>query len=116
MKQEIKIGRNKAKLVFVEGVETDNSKFENGHYQITFKNKEQVNRFYDYVKNNCEIIETFFEGNPYKTKSSITFEDKDGLNNLTLFAPKAKNGDNNWYSYNEDFGYYSEIVTSTINN
>ena len=67
-------------------------------YEYIFNNTDQLTRFYRLCKKNAFM--TNFGGNPFESNSFIEIKNKNGL--LTVNAPVALNGDNNWYKYSNN--------------
>ena len=103
--EKIKIGKKNIKYVFSEDG--------NDYFHLCFKTKTEVSNFYDWLltTKKVEVIKTNFAGNPCEWASFIVFK-LNGAEYL-INPPKAKNGDNNWFSYKDDFGFYSELVTKS---
>jgi hypothetical protein len=72
-----------------------------------FESHDEVNAWYDAVQTSGLIKSTNFKGDPYNWASWIQIE-LDGML-IHINPPNAKNGDNNWYSYHKDFGFYTTI-------
>ncbi len=73
-------------------------------YSFLFKNKEEVSDFYESVRNQDNVVQTNFGGNEFNNNSFIELNE-DGKH-ILVNPPRAKNGDTNWYSYKNDFGFY----------
>lgn len=77
------------------------------NYINSFKTHKQIYGWYDKVLLRDDIISKNFGGNPFKWASFIELE-IDGYC-VCIQPPKARNGDTNWYSYEEDFGFYTTL-------
>ena len=90
-------------------------KFKHNEYQRdiyatfvnTFSTKLQVVNWYNKVLKSEGVIKTNFGGNPFENHSFIVF--KKNEETFVINSPIAKNGDNNWYSYGESFGFFVEM-------
>lgn len=98
-KQEITICGRKFKLNHLAQ--------EDGIYQNSFKTKTQLDNWYEKVLQSKNVKSTNFGGNHYQWASFIQVEIDGEL--IHINPPKTKNGDANWYSYKEDFGFYVQI-------
>ena len=104
----------KEKLFFnFTGVETDEQytveEFETA-YKIVFKNTDEVDLFYDLMKQSSH--KTNFGGNPREWASYSIFK-QEGINYI-VYAPKQSNGDNNWWSYPTNTKRHTFVIEQTI--
>jgi len=76
-------------------------------YTIKFNNTVELLEYYNVVKNECHS--TNFGLNPFEPYAYGTFNLK-GLE-YTISNPTASNGDNNWWSYDNDSKKYCTITT-----
>jgi hypothetical protein len=89
-------------------------------YRKEFKTKTDIHNFY--VDARSKAILTNFGGDEYNNNSYIVIENIVKSINpftnkvelvkqiLTVENPRAKNGDDNWYSYPEDFGFVVNLT------
>lgn len=97
MEKEIKIGK------YILQKERDNL------YIITFENTDQLNVFYEEVRN--KAFRTNFGGNEYNNNSYIQIDKGNYI--LTVNAPKTDFGDSNWSKYSSET---KKIAQIDINN
>lgn len=86
--------------------------YEYNEYYNSFKNKKQISYWYDKVLLRDDVIKTNFRGSPFNWASFIELE-LDGYY-VCIQPPKARNGDTNWHSYQENFGFYTTLTISKI--
>ncbi len=79
-----------------------------GFYSIKFNTHNAVVNFFKKYKD--KAYERNFYFNPYEQFAFAKF--KVGNIEITINAPLAYNGDNNWYSYRENYGFSSEVKIS----
>lgn len=90
--------------------EYEGTEYESYEYYNSFKTKKQICDWYDKVILRDDVIDTNFRGNPFEWASYIELE-IDGYF-VCIHPPKARNSDKNWYSYKEDFGFYTTLTIS----
>lgn len=74
----------------------------------TFNNQSQVVNWYNKVLKSEGVIKTNFGGSPFENHSFIVF--KKNEETFVIKPPIAKNGDDKWYSYGENFGFFVEMT------
>ena len=99
MEKEITILRRKFKSEFLD----------EGTFFTNFKTKQEIYNWFDSVLNSGSVKRTNFGGNPCDQNSFIEIE-IDGKF-FTINPPKTKNGDADWVSYGEKFGFYVEVTS-----
>lgn len=92
----------KRKISFTKEIKDDDDDF---YGYISFPNKNSVNRFYDRLRPKANERNFWFD--PYNWAAYAKFELNEYL--ITINSPQANNGDNNWYSYNDNFGFFTRI-------